>query len=194
MMKKLSTYLFLLLFSFQTPSWADDIRDFQIEGMSVGDSLLDYFSKKEIESREKTFYPGSDKFYMVTPNKIYDNYEAIVFHLKKNDDKYIIATLKAYKDFPNKLKACEKMKKEIISEISSIITNPKEDKYESKYDELDDGKSIAYVSDFKVTGGLIRIWCENWSKETETQRGWADGLAVSASTNEFHHWLNTESR
>ena len=86
------------------------------------------------------------------------------------------------------------MKKEIISEISSIITNPKEDKYESKYDELDDGKSIAYVSDFKVTGGLIRIWCENWSKETETQRGWADGLAVSASTNEFHHWLNTESR
>ena len=49
-MKKLSTYLFLILFSFQTSSWADDIRDFQIEGMSVGDSLLDYFSKEKIEN------------------------------------------------------------------------------------------------------------------------------------------------
>jgi len=47
-MKKLSTYLFLLLFSFQTSSWSDDIRDFQIEGMSIGDSLLDYFSEEEI--------------------------------------------------------------------------------------------------------------------------------------------------
>ena len=57
-MKKLSTYLFLLLFSFQTSSWADDIRDFQIEGMSVGDSLLDYFSKEEIENffKAKNFY------------------------------------------------------------------------------------------------------------------------------------------
>ena len=44
-MKKLSTYLFLLLFSFQTSSWADDIRDFQIEGMSIGDSLLVFLSK-----------------------------------------------------------------------------------------------------------------------------------------------------
>ncbi len=52
-MKKLSTYLFLLLFSFQTSSQADDIRDFQIEGMSVGDSLLDYFSAEIIEEKKR---------------------------------------------------------------------------------------------------------------------------------------------
>ena len=49
-MKKLSLYLFLLLFTLQTPSQADDIRDFQIEGISVGDSLLDYFSEEEINN------------------------------------------------------------------------------------------------------------------------------------------------
>ena len=48
-MKRLSLYLFLVLFTLPTPSQADDIRDFQIEGMSVGDSLLDYFSRKKIE-------------------------------------------------------------------------------------------------------------------------------------------------
>ena len=49
-MKKLSTYLFLIFFTLQAPSWADDIRDFQIEGMSIGDSLLDFISKDKIEN------------------------------------------------------------------------------------------------------------------------------------------------
>ena len=47
-MKKLSTYLFLFLFSFSAPSFADDISEYQIEGISIGDSLLDHLSKEEI--------------------------------------------------------------------------------------------------------------------------------------------------
>ena len=47
-MKKLSTYLFLILFSFSAPSFADDISDFQIEGMSIGDSALNYFLFREM--------------------------------------------------------------------------------------------------------------------------------------------------
>ena len=43
-MKRLLLIL-ILTFSFQTLSKADDIRDFEIEGMSIGDSLLDHFSK-----------------------------------------------------------------------------------------------------------------------------------------------------
>ena len=192
-MKKLLAIL-ILVFTLQTPSWADDIRDFQIEGISIGDSLLDYFSEEELKNTEKTFYPGSDKFYMTTPRKIYDIYADVTFHLKKNDDKYIIASLKGYLDFPNQLKACKEKKKEIVSEISSVITSAKEKKYDSRYEKLDDGKSIAYISDFEVDGGKIRIWCENWSKETEIKRNWFDALAVSAATSELNKWINTESR
>ena len=47
-MKKL-LLIFVLLFSFQSLTKADDIRDFEIEGMSIGDSLLDYFSEEEIK-------------------------------------------------------------------------------------------------------------------------------------------------
>ena len=39
----------ILIFSLQSWTKADDIRDFEIEGMSVGDSLLNHFSKKEIK-------------------------------------------------------------------------------------------------------------------------------------------------
>ena len=47
-MKRLLLILILTL-SFQSWTKADDIRDFEIEGMSIGDSLLDHFSKKEIK-------------------------------------------------------------------------------------------------------------------------------------------------
>ena len=42
----------ILIFSFQSWTKADDIRDFEIEGMSIGDSLLDYFSKKKIDQEQ----------------------------------------------------------------------------------------------------------------------------------------------
>ena len=47
-MKRLLLIL-ILTFSFYTLTKADDIRDFQIEGMSIGDSPLDYFIEKKSE-------------------------------------------------------------------------------------------------------------------------------------------------
>ena len=40
--------ILILSFSFQTLTKADDISDFEIEGMGIGDSLLDFYSKKKI--------------------------------------------------------------------------------------------------------------------------------------------------
>ena len=54
-MKKFLAIL-ILIFTLQNPSWADDIRDFQIEGMSIGDSALDYFSEKDIKKNSKNQY------------------------------------------------------------------------------------------------------------------------------------------
>ena len=41
--------IIILTLSFQTLTKADDIRDFEIEGMSIGDSLLDHFNEKDIK-------------------------------------------------------------------------------------------------------------------------------------------------
>ena len=43
-MKKLLAIIVLSL-CFITSSQADDIRDFQIDGISIGDSLLDYYNE-----------------------------------------------------------------------------------------------------------------------------------------------------
>ena len=81
-MKRLSLYLFLILFTLQTPSWADDIRDFQIEGMNIGKSILDYYNEKEIKKNIRS--PAKDKTfsYVETENIKSEIYNAIQLHYK----------------------------------------------------------------------------------------------------------------
>ena len=40
----------ILIFSLQSWTKADNISDFQIDGMSIGDSLLNFANKQEIEA------------------------------------------------------------------------------------------------------------------------------------------------
>ena len=92
-MKKLSLYLFLILFTLQTPSQADDIRDFQIEGMSVGDSLLDYFSRDELDNFVDPYKNDGKVITFQTVSKL-KNYDMVELHYFKNDKKYIISSNK----------------------------------------------------------------------------------------------------
>ena len=50
--------ILILTFSFQSLTKADDIRDFAIEGMSIGDSALDFFTKNEIDNSQNAKYPN----------------------------------------------------------------------------------------------------------------------------------------
>ena len=90
-MKKLSTYLFLILFSFSAPSFADDLSEYEIEGISLGDSLLDHLSKEEIitqiEHNKPTYNYLTDEFgevYLPGKYKDYDNLSVFVKPKDKN--------------------------------------------------------------------------------------------------------------
>ena len=99
-------FLFLILFlilNFQSWTNADDIRDFEIEGMSIGDSLLDYFSKNEINKFLKAdtthFYTNSDYavigIYKENQNSIsLNNYDSLGITINKKDNKYKFRDLK----------------------------------------------------------------------------------------------------
>ena len=54
-MKKILGIVFLgLLFS--TSAHSDNIKDFKIENISIGDSALDYFTNSQIENSELDWY------------------------------------------------------------------------------------------------------------------------------------------
>ena len=60
-MKRLLLILILTI-NFQSLTKADDIRDFEIEGMSIGDSLLDYVDLIKINSLDTSNTSGSKKY------------------------------------------------------------------------------------------------------------------------------------
>ena len=191
-MKKLSTYLFLVLFSFSTPSFADDIRDFQIGGISVGDSLLDYFSEEEINKQKKTFYP-SKKFYVMYLPYVFDlgSYEDIDVSIKNNDQKYTIYSIGGTIFFQNNINECYKKKDEIEKELSEIFKDVarKDDVGNFTMNADISGKSIATTVNFVFdSGDFISIQCIDWSKKMNLP----DNLGVSIVTNEYNEFTLNE--
>ena len=194
-MKKLSTYLFLVLFSFSAPSFADDISDFQIEELAIGDSLLNIFSKEEIDSIEPTYYPDSRKFHdlPIVSHKFKD-YDQVSFGLKRDDEKYIIYSLSGDLYYENDFKNCMKKKEEILKEATSLFTKQKRSDYRYVYSEIDDGKSFSETTDFIFKDkSRLRIYCTDWTLETERKREFLDMLSVNAVSNEYFKWLNKEA-
>ena len=123
-MKRLSLYLFLILFILQTPSHADDIRDFQIGGMSVGDSLLDYMSEEEIKESVVNAYPDK-KFAILFYKKSTKNYDwGVGVTYKSNDKKYKIYGVQGRASFEN-IGGCYEKQDEIEKEISLIFDKDK---------------------------------------------------------------------
>ena len=77
----------------QNPSLADDIKNFQIEGMSIGNSALDYFNKTQLEDNEQGWHNYSYKEYSTSfmPGKgIYDWF---LVSYKSDDDNFKIEAL-----------------------------------------------------------------------------------------------------
>ena len=200
-MKKLSTYLFLLLFSFQTSSWAEDIRDFQIEGVSIGDSILDYFTEEEIK---KNTFPGNNgksffrikkfnivDFYKHSTFKIYDN---IGFMHKTSDKKYIIHYIAGDVDFPNDIKKCLKKKKEVLEIVSSDFNKLKRTDKIVKHIADKSGKSKVHETRFNLKSGeSIELACYEYSKEFEKKNNTINYFRLSVKTNEIIYFLRNEA-
>ena len=80
---------FVLIFCIQSLSHANDIRDFEIEGMSIGDSLLDFYTLSEIENWQKDYYGKSDTFVRISSELLSNNkFDQYNFNTKNNDPNY----------------------------------------------------------------------------------------------------------
>ena len=190
-MKRLLLIL-ILTFSFQTWTKADDISDFQIEGMSIGDSLLNFLDKNEIK---KTYFTGtnSKKFvssYNVDNSKIYDG---IQFHYKSLDKKFILYSISGIIEYSNKnIEKCYKKISDIYSEIEIMFPDAETEK-EMLYDSPTDksGNSTVFEHHFLLNDGSeIILQCTKWSKKIQSKNNWFSNLRIAVSSKEFLDWLD----
>ena len=189
-MKRLLTIL-ILIFTLQTPSQADNIRDFQIEGMSIGDSLLDYFSKEKIENSLNYDDLPSDMKFRITEivSSSFDLYNWIQFFHKPNDKNFIIYAIDGGVNYAQDINQCYKKQLDIVNELSAIMTDAEfEGPTKSIHSDDKSGKSTytTFISNFK-TGDTASVQCYDWSNEVE----YVDHLRISISREEVTNWIRS---
>ena len=175
-----------------TPSLADDIRDFEIEGMSIGDSLLDYFSEDEIKNNiMKNYYKykSNKKFIAVEFNEFpfFKTYGNIQVHVKSDDKKYKIYQIAGFDFYDENIDDCYKKQNKIDKELSKVFKEA-ERGYGSKEKHPADesGKSnVTYIVYWLKSGDLASIDCTDWSNNMKPRE---DNLSVGLVTKEFNDW------
>ena len=194
-MKTLLTF-FVLLFSSSVV--ADDILDIQIEGISIGESLLDHLSEKEIKEElrvNKFFYDYLEQgqfgeVYLFKDFKLYDH---VSFMVKYNDKKYTIHSIRGSISYDDNINECYSMQNEIVNEYSEIYKEAEKsevtEKYPISFDPTE--KSNIRISVFKFkSGDDIQVDCKYFEKNLKAKNNWVDSLSVSISTFEVVNWMS----
>ena len=174
-MKK-TFFLIIWILTFQTQSLADNIRYFQIEGMSIGDSALDYFNESQLEDNEQGWHNYSYKEYSTSfmPGKgIYDWF---LVSYKNDDSNFIIEALAAGLEKSNyDNKECNNKLDAVALNISELFKNTSQEEKKSYKLTADEartypftGKSIVTSLSFNfLDGAKIILACYNMDKEAK---------------------------
>ena len=167
-MKKIIFIIFFSIFSFSV-TIADDIRDFEIEGMSVGDSLLDYMSLEKINISKRNYFDDQRNYYVVGLADNLNSYDVVDLYLKTGDKKYIIRTIGGVLDISGP--KCFSKKDEIAIELENFFPNIVKEEFEKSHEFDKSNKSKQYQTVFflkktkRAYDPHIRVECSVWSED-----------------------------
>lgn len=190
-------FILILTLSFQSTK-ADDIRDFEIEGISLNDSALKHTN---LENIKKMFEETKNHYnYLKEPLKfrevyIFDSpkfqtYDTVSFMVNGNDSNYIIYFIRGMKTYLNKFEQCISQKNNIANEIENLTTGFEKEIIEGTHPLDKSGKSFSKQIIYKFnSGGKIIIGCNDWEEKLRKKNDWTEGLNVAIMTDELSNWL-----
>ncbi len=189
---KILLFIFILIFSLQSWTKADDIRDFEIEGISIGDSALTFFSKEQIRNNSMDFF-NSKRFTPVQNDQLsfFTTYDAVDFVYRTNDKKYIIHELAGVLYYENNIKDCYAKLSEIEKEMDKIFPFTK--KYPKRtFKHRNDPTQKSLVTDIEYVfdnDDTVQLACYDYSEEHGSQ----DHLSVALATKEIYDFYVNEA-
>ena len=192
---------FILLFS--SPLFAEDISDFEIGGMKIGDSLLDFMSKDKIleginESKYMYEHIGDEfgEIYIFESSGKYDFFSVWIKTPKQNyitKSDYLIYSIRGVKSFDGEdIDKCYQemllIEKSISKEISSEVIKDVGEPFKHRIDPS--GKSLVKETAFRFENGdYISIQCTDFEENLRIKNNWTEGLSVGLRTKEFYGWF-----
>ena len=178
--------IFIIIFGLQSFTKADDVSEFQIEGMSIGDSLLDYFNNKELNESKVNYGYKSQKYTILEFPKSKTNsskYDIIQIQFLKNDDEMIIRAISGIVFYKN-INYCHEQLENTVNEIAELFKSWKsqgKDSYETSF-----GNAIDY-SFINSSDDSLQIACFNYFDDDKY-----DHLRISIKTMKYREWLSKE--
>lgn len=172
---------------------ADDISDFQIEGISIGDNLLSFFSKDEIINgiREYSFTGKNKKFTKVEfwDNNNFKKYDVVSATIKynKNFENFKIYNIAGAILYRDNIDECYLEKEKITKEFFAFFSNSELLDSGRQFHVTDKTNKSTYdrVDFIFKSGDSAYIICYDWSKTM----GHVDHLSIGLTTKEFTNWL-----
>ena len=203
-MYKIKNFLiFIFLISiFQSFTHADEISEFEIEGMVVGDSLLKYFNITDINKfiKHKSTYNYIDSDYtIIGVTKFNQNslnlttYSDLGITINKKDKQYKIFSIAGQNYTYANISECNKKQKQIADEIKDNLLDKKinEDIWENNEwtsGGVVVGKSI--VHDFFFDDdSAIRVICYEVNEDGKKIANWDVKLDVIINSSKFNKFL-----
>ena len=204
-MKKLLVLLFSI-FLLSSPSvFADDISDFQIEGISIGDSLLDYMTEeeilKEIEENKNTYYYLKEPYkysevYILKDFPTYDTVSVNIINNSPNkyvtnsNEKYSIISIRGLIKYNEDFDSCIQKRDEIVELLSETFPNTTTYESFSAHPGDPSGDSISDSIHFYNDSVMIgQVTCVNLEETFRIKNNWYDFLQVSIYSEEIISWL-----
>ena len=170
---------------------AESIKDIQVDGISIGDKVLDHISMSEYNQNQK------EKFYKdknVNTVSKYDSetYDRIQLTYLENDKDKKIYAIAGVIMFPTDFQKCLDKKEKILESILEVTNKNKSDVLNGvdplKFDKI--GKSKMYYSLIIMNdGGLTQISCDDWSDKITKKNDWIDSLKVSIFSKESRSFM-----
>ena len=174
-MKKI-LFLAILFLSFQNLSSAENIQNFKIEGMKIGDSALDYFSKSQLEDYEQGWHNFSYNEYSTSYMPSKGIYNWFLVSYKNDDDNFTIEGLVGGLEKSNyDIKECNNKLDVAALSISKLFKNTAQEEKKS-YELTQDaaqtypftGKSVVTSLSFNfLDGAKIILECYDMEKEAK---------------------------
>ena len=190
--------ILILTFSFQSWAKADDIRDFQIEGMSIGDSALDFTSINEIKRTIKM--TANNYNYLKNPRKYreayifeaknFKNYEKVSFMFKQNNKNYQILSIRGLIDYNENISGCLSKLSEISKNIEVSIPKHTKEVHKVKSPLDRSGNSISHLTYYTLASDdEIILSCNDWDEKLKKKNNWSEGLSVVLQSKEISSWF-----